>query len=201
MLRFIERTRKLQSSPSPNHCSDPFLTASEIKEAELLLISRSQRCSFPTDLQRLQSGKTLKPSSCIASLSPTIRSGGLIVMGGRLQNSALATSQRHPIILSGKDLLTRLIVTTKHLALLHAGPTLLMAATAANYHIIGARRLIRTTCRSCITCRKTSAITQQQMMGQLLASRVTPFAPFNHTGMDFAGPFIIKKGHTRRPVI
>ncbi len=121
-------------------------------------------------------------------------------MGGRLQNSALATSQRHPIILSGKDLLTRLIVTTKHLALLHAGPTLLMAATAANYHIIGARRLIRTTCRSCITCRKTSAITQQQMMGQLPASRVTPSAPFNHTGMDFAGPFIIKKGHTRRPV-
>ncbi len=200
MLRFIERTRKLQSSPSPNHCSNPFLTASEIKEAELLLISRSQRRSFPTELQRLQSGKTLKPSSCIASLSPTIRSGGLIVMGGRLQNSALATSQRHPIILSGKDLLTRLIVTTKHLALLHAGPTLLMAATAANYHIIGARRLIRTTCRSCITCRKTSAITQQQMMGQLPASRVTPSAPFNHTGMDFAGPFIIKKGHTRRPV-
>ncbi len=55
-------------------------------------------------------------------------------------------------------------------------------------------------CRSCITCSKTSAITQQQMMGQLPASRVTPSAPFNHTGMDFAGPFIIKKGHTRRPV-
>ncbi len=76
-------------------------------------------------------------------------------MGGRLQNSALATSQRHPIILSGKDLLTRLIITTKYLALLHAGPTLLMAA--ANYHIIGARRLIQATCQSCITCRKTSA--------------------------------------------
>ncbi len=83
-------------------------------------------------------------------------------------------------------------------ALLHGGPTLLMAATAANYHIIGARRLIQTTCRSCITSCKTSAITQQQMMGQL--SRVTPSAPFNHTGMDFAGPFIIKKGHIRWPV-
>ncbi len=103
------------------------------------------------------------------------------------QNSALSTSQCYPIILSGgKDILTRLIVTTKHLALLHAGHTLLLAATAANYHIIGARRLIQTTCRSCITCRKTSAITQQQMVGQIPASRVTPSAPFNHTGMDFA---------------
>ena len=37
-------------------------------------------------------------------------------------------------------------------------------------------------------------------MGELPSPRVNPTVPFNHTGMDFAGPFLIKKGHTRRPV-
>ena len=38
-------------------------------------------------------------------------------------------------------------------------------------------------------------------MGQLPSQRVTPSAVFSRTGMDFAGPFTIKKDHTRRPVL
>ena len=37
-------------------------------------------------------------------------------------------------------------------------------------------------------------------MGELLAPRVKPAFAFTHTGMDFAGPFCIKMGYTRRPV-
>ena len=39
-------------------------------------------------------------------------------------------------------------------------------------------------------------------MGQLPADRVndtSPF-PFQRVGLDFAGPFLIRQGHTRRPV-
>ena len=39
------------------------------------------------------------------------------------------------------------------------------------------------------------------MMGQLPAPRVTPNPPFTITGVDYAGPFILKKGHTRKPVL
>ena len=38
-------------------------------------------------------------------------------------------------------------------------------------------------------------------MGLLPAVRTTPAPPFANTGMDFAGPFHIRQGHTRRPVI
>ena len=41
-------------------------------------------------------------------------------------------------------------------------------------HIIGARRLVRSICRSSITCRKVMAATEKQMMGQLPHPRVTP---------------------------
>ena len=143
----------------------------------------------------------MKPSSSISSLNPTIGSGGLLKVGGRLGNSPLSSSQKHPTILHGKDPLTQLIVTSKHRSLLHAGPTLLMAALGENFHILRARRLVRSTCKRCITCRKTVATTERQLMGQLPTSRVNPAPPFFHTGMDFCGPFTIKRGHTRRPVL
>ena len=38
-------------------------------------------------------------------------------------------------------------------------------------------------------------------MGMLPASRTTPAPPFHRTGVDFAGPFVIRQGHTRRPVL
>ena len=152
-------------------------------------------------MSRLMSGKNLKTTSTILSLHPTIGSGGLLTVGRRLANSSLSPSQRHPIILHGKDLLTKLIVSSKHLSMLHAGPTLLMSALGVTLHITGARRLVQTICRSCFPCKKVAAVTEQQLMGQLPSPRVTPSPPFSHTAVDFAGPLTIKQGHTRRPVL
>ena len=38
-------------------------------------------------------------------------------------------------------------------------------------------------------------------MGQLPPARITPSKIFEVTGVDYAGPFTIKKGHTRKPVL
>ena len=69
------------------------------------------------------------------------------------------------------------LVRSKHLSMLHAGMTLLLATLDRTLHIIGARRLVRTITRSCITCRKVSARTEQHIMGQL-PQRVSPSPPF-----------------------
>ena len=68
-------------------------------------------------------------------------------------------------------------------------------------HVVGARRLAHTTCKSCITCRKVTARTEAQMMGQLPHQRVHPSPAFTISGVDYAGPFTLKKGHTRKPVL
>ena len=68
-------------------------------------------------------------------------------------------------------------------------------------HIVGTRRLARGVCRRCVTCRRVSAKIQSQMIGQLPAPRVTPNPPFTITGVDCTGPFTLKKGHTRKPVL
>ncbi len=51
-----------------------------------------------------------------------------------------------------------------------------------------------------VTCNKTTAATAHQLMGQLPSAQVRPGPPFTHTGMDFTGPFTLKRGRTRRPV-
>ena len=45
-----------------------------------------------------------------------------------------------------------------------------------------------------------SALSKSQQQPVITDPRVTLTEAFTHTGMDFAGPFTIKLGHTRRPV-
>ena len=63
-------------------------------------------------------------------LHPFIDSDGVLRVGGRKRNSHLAYPQMHPIILHGKQVLTRLIIRSEHLRLLHAGPTLVFPSLA-----------------------------------------------------------------------
>ena len=97
--------------------------------------------------------------------------------------------------------LVKLIFICEHLRLAHCGPTILLSTVGQKFHIVGARRAARSTCSSCTVCRKASATGSQQLMGQLPSARVTTGHPFSTTGVDYAGPFQIKLGRVRRPVM
>lgn len=114
-----------------------------------------------------------------------------------MSNSQLMYSQVHPIILDGRHSLTKLIVWDEHLRLEHAGPTLLQSSLNEKFHIIGARRVVRFVTRQCIICRRNTVQPQDQLLGQLPAERVSPSPPFEKTGVDYAGPFLIKLIWTR----
>lgn len=139
--------------------------------------------------------------SCLRTLCPFIDSSGLLRVGGRVGNSELAYSQRHPIILHGRHTVTKLVIRSEHIRLLHAGPTLVTSSLGRRFHIIGHRKAIRTLTRACITCRRTTVKPRPQLMGQLPLERVTPGMVFERVGLDFAGPVYLKLGHVRKPTI
>ena len=112
-----------------------------------------------------------------------------------------AHSQKHPIIVSSKDSIIELLLKYNHVCLGHCGPTLLMSYAGERFHIIGARRLACSICSHCITCKKVSAWVETQRMGQLPAACTTPSPPFSVTSINCAGPFTLKRGHTRKPVL
>ena len=120
--------------------------------------------------------------SIIFYLRPYWDKEGLICVGGRLEKSALAVRQKHPVILHRTDNLPKLICTQLHVDNFHVGPTALLALISLQFHIIGVKHLAKSVSRACVRCRKVYARTYTQLMGQLPASRVTPASPFHHTG-------------------
>ena len=118
-----------------------------------------------------------------------------------MENSDLAVGQKHPIILHRGDHLTKLICEKLHVDNLHVGPTALLAILSLQFHVIGAKHLTKSISRSCVRCRRVYARTATQLMGQLPFSRVTSSSPFHHTGADFAGPIMVKRGYTRAHIL
>ena len=201
MRRFWAYFKGNLHSSTLTHNSNLHLAAEELDTAEVFLLKLSQLRSFYVEVQSLtQSPPTaLSNSSKLLSLNPFLGQDGLLHVGGRLAHASLSVSQKHPIILVSHDPIVKLLFLCEYLRLAHCGPTLLMSSLGQRFHILGARRAARTTCSRCTVCRRVSAAGSQQLMGQL--ARVTVSHPFSSTGVDYAGPFLIKLGRVRRPVL
>ena len=132
---------------------------------------------------------------------PILDQTGIFCVGGRESKAKLSYSKRHPIILNGKHPISKLIIHSEHLRLLHAGPTLLISLLNSRFHIIGLRRTAQSITRQCVTCRHFTVRPHNQMLGQLPLERVTPGSVFQKVGVDYAGPFQIKYGFVRKPII
>ena len=206
LVHFVAWTRRMiyNFRASTRHSAKrllPHLLPAELEASEHKLFSISQHQTFSHELSRLNHNHSVSSSSPISNLTPFIDKHGLLRVGGRLAQSHLSYSMTHPIILSGKTRLSRLLCNHKHVCLGHCGPSLLLSSTGRRLHIVGARRLTWSVFRSCITCRRATANSQGQMMGQLPLARTTPSAPFSTCGLDYAGPFLLKRGYTRKPQI
>ncbi len=95
----------------------------------------------------------------------------------------------------------RMTISTEHLRLLHAGPTLLGSSLNRRYHIIGGYKIIRSVTRKCFTCRRYAAKPLPQMLGQLPPERITSGSVFDKVGIDYDGPVMIKYGYVRKPTL
>lgn len=109
---------------------------------------------------------------------------------------------KHPIILPSNHHFTQLIVNKYHRLTLHGGTQIISGLMREKYWIINARSTIRNIISKCITCRRHQATIRPQLMGQLPTSRTSASKAFQHTGVDYAGPFDIKlqTGRSRKCV-
>ena len=192
--RFYSKAHKKKGAFSGRH-----LAAKELNHAEHVLARLSQSRSFPKERDALSHNRAIPPSSRLLSLAPYLDQDLLLRVGGRLSNSSLTMSQKHPIIIDSKDVFMILLCNYLHVCLGHCGPTLLLVALGRRFHVVSARRLTRSVCSQCKICRKAAPKTQLQLLGELPAERICTSPAFTSTGLDFAGPFTIKKGHTRKP--
>ena len=179
---------------------DKLLTVEEVKEATLFLLKRAQLRSYNTEVNGLTAHppQPIPETNKLINLKPFLDEKGLIRIGGRLKKSQLPYSQKHPILLSVKDPLTRVIFHSKHISMSHCGPTLLLSSVGTEYFVTGAKRLAQNICQTCVVCKKIAATAEQQLMGDLPAERITESQGFHTVGIDYAGPFPLKTSKLRR---
>jgi len=103
-----------------------YLTVVQLKKAENIVIKRVQNECFPMEAIALANGKEVARTSKLKSLYPFMQYG-IILVGGRLQNSDTSNSQKHPIVLPAKHRATLLIFENLHRKMLHCGPQALLA--------------------------------------------------------------------------
>ncbi|XP_077282090.1 uncharacterized protein LOC143908342 [Temnothorax americanus] len=168
------------------------LTPEEIHQSRNFWCKQVQHSWFANDLLIISKGDTFPRSHPMAKLTPFLDRDELIRVGGRLHYADLSMESKHPIILPRTSPLTTLIIDDAHSRTLHGGTQVTLSFIRQTYWIIGGRAPIRSFILKCIRCARYRGIRAQQLMGQLPMSRVTQARPFLHSGLDYAGPIILK---------
>ncbi|XP_003382217.1 putative integrase core domain protein, partial [Trichinella spiralis] len=109
-------------------------------------------------------------------------------------NAELPSHMKHPVILPGDHALTMGLIKRCHARQLHAGTTHTLAILRQQYWVLKGRTQVKKVIRHCFACRRAMARPIQPKMAALPSSRVVEAAAFAHTGMDFAGPLLIRVG-------
>ena len=184
IFRFKEIALKLKTSL--------FTTAFEYRRALNSLIFLHQRKHFPSEISDLEKLKPIRSNSKVLGLNPFLDQG-LLRVGGRLKNAHMSYGQRHPYLLASHDVLTELIIEYEHKTHYHAAPQLLRSIILKSYWIVKGISTIKRVIRRCLICAKLRRKYASQLMGNLPISRVEPCRPFERCGIDYAGPFLVKR--------
>ncbi|XP_072377748.1 uncharacterized protein [Diabrotica undecimpunctata] len=184
-LRFITNLKERTRTKGP-------LSVLEMENSMLCLTKLAQKESFKNEISIISQQKNLPHKHRLLSLSPFLDSNSFLRVGGRLKNSSLSFDEKHPYLLDGKHLFTKLIFHAEHLRLQHAGPQLLLFSVREKFWATAGMCLAKKVVRNCIQCFKNKPRQTASIMADLPKHRVQISKPFANTGIDYAGPVLLR---------
>ena len=173
-----------------------FLSASEIKKSEEVIIKLVQRKSFNKEYTLLLNHEEIK-NGRLKELSPFLNENGIIRVGGRLKWAKIPYEWKHQIISPAKRHITTLIVRKYHNQG-HLGLEYILSNIRRIYWILKERSVIKQVGRRCILCQRKRTKNIQPKMSDLPFARLEPVKPpFSSTGIDLFRPVMIKQRRAR----
>lgn len=190
LLRFLDNCQLRGEKRCRRETGD--VTEAEEERAIIFWVKQEQSVYYGPELMALQEERAFPVKSQLIRLNPVIDENGILRVGGRLENAALSTDQKHPMILHDFSHLAHLLIRNAHQETLHGRFQVMAAALRQRFWITNLRRAIRTQISRCIPCVRQKQKVCEQIMGNLPADRVRQSPPFSHSGVDYAGPFEVK---------
>ena len=208
VLRFLSRFSRYSESGA-KHCSrnrvlveyrkkfaqkdsTMYISVPEATYVRTLFVQREQQIYLGMEMKQLLDGKELPKSSKIHDLYPFMDQGTMKV-GGRLAASeSISEEQKFPAIVPSESPLAMLLIEHTHRSLLHGTQQGCLAAIRAKYWIVRANQKIRKYIHECVKCARYVTSASVPLMGDLPKERVSVSKPWDHTGVDFAGPFNVR---------
>lgn len=116
----------------------------------------------------------------------------MLRVGGRIDKANIAYEQKHQYIIPNKSRLSFLILKHAHDATLHGGAQIMMQFIRKRFWILKLRSEARKYIHTCFQCVRMSQSTAEQIMAELPEVRLRPAHPFQHVGVDMAGPYNVR---------
>lgn len=169
------------------------ISSAEYFEAEETLIKNIQNVDFPAE--GANGGVKLHKSSKLFLYNPMADEKGILRCRSRLEKSGdLSFGEKSPILLDGRNYFTRLLIAWIHKSkCLHSpGITTNLHHIRTEYLILRARSTTKKVLKDCITCARYRAKPAAEVIPPLPAFRLEESNPYSFTGIDFAGPVMVK---------
>lgn len=191
LFRFITNCKTKSNNLKGN------LSSEELRSSTVIIAKLIQQSSFLPERKSLQRDKPLPNNSKLLALNPYIDDDGTIRAGGRPRNTSIAGDIKHPIVLSKDHFVTKLIIKHEHEKHLHAGAQATLAALRQRFWIISGKSAVRQVLYYYHKCFRVNPKIVTPKMGVLPAQRVKPSRPFVVSGIDYAGPVLIRESRGR----
>jgi hypothetical protein len=160
------------------------ITSDEVRIATIAWVKYVQQ-QFPFDLQNVP--------NALLNLKLFLDKLGLIRCRGRLANSDLPQQSREPILLPRDSWFTTLVFRFCHISLGHAGPDQTLSRVRFDYWIHRGKSVAKqivARCPGCIRAHGGHCVVPPSPA--LPRFRVQRSLPFQHSGLDYFGPLLIR---------
>lgn len=192
-------SKQISSTTGLRGCHEVPIPSPEERDGALFYwIQVAQKCHYPQEVRACEKGIDLPANSQLRYFAPYIDAKGLLHVGGRLENMDASDQSKHQVFVPPESIIGKLLIRNAHFRTLHGGSSINKAFLRQRFWFLRIGMAIKSFTHSCPTCIRYRKQAGEQLMGQLPSVRITMAEPFARVGVDFAGPFKLKKsaGHT-----